>query len=77
MVSWKLQVVNVCWCLPPVELQAPWEGNMKQNATVDEVYVLESVGAEYLLWVKVWLIAQRNSFLRAKRLRFQALFILI
>lgn len=64
---------DVYWCLPSVKLQAGWEGNVKQNATLDDVYVQESGGVEYLLWGKVWLSTQRKS----ERLRFQVLLILV
>lgn len=60
------------------ELQAHWEGNVKQNATLDDVYVQESGGVEYLLWGEgVAHHTEKKVFLRAKRLRFQVLFILV
>lgn len=47
-----------------IELQAHLKRNVKQNLVVDDVYVQEYGGVEYLLWGKEWLITMKNSFLK-------------
>lgn len=59
-------MANVYRCSPSVELQAHWEGNVKQNATLDGVHVQGGGGVEYLLWGREWLITQKTSFLKSQ-----------
>lgn len=51
-----------------IELQAYLKRNVKQNLVVDDVYVQERGGVEYLLWGKEWLITMKNSFLKSQKI---------